>query len=110
MLNNSFSSDHSSVYNQIWEEADDLEWILKNVMSRVERMYCKLVVSLQEKLVRLTVLFILLWGCRYGVSSNGIDHLIQYLQFFGLTWSTQFVLANVLAYFLRFTWPKRNSI
>ena len=50
--------------------------------------------SAVEKLVRLTVLFILLWGCRYGVSSNGIDHLIQYLHhFLVLAWSTHSLCA-----------------
>ena len=54
-----------------------------------------------DKLVHLTMLFILLWGCRYGVSTNGLNHLIQYLHHFlvSLGMHTPFVIANVLAYF-----------
>lgn len=57
--------------------------------------------SAVQKLVRLAMLFILLWGCRYGVSANGLDHLIKYLHQFlvSLGLHTPFVLANVIAYF-----------
>lgn len=54
-----------------------------------------------KNLVHLTLLFILLWGCHYGISANALDHLIRYLHHFlaSLGPYTPFAIANVLAYF-----------
>lgn len=51
-----------------------------------------------KNLVHLTLVFILLWASHYGVSSNAVGHLIQYIHHFFASLSP-FVIANILAYF-----------
>ena len=54
-----------------------------------------------QKLVHLTMLFLLLWGSKYGVSSNGLNQLVGYLHYLctSLGPYTPFAVAQILASF-----------
>ena len=94
------SSDTSSVGEpEFWEgvtdEEIDEDFDGFSVGSQEEATGSELAV---KKLVHLTLLFILLWATHYGVSSNAIAHLIQYMHRFFASLSP-FVIANILSYF-----------
>lgn len=54
-----------------------------------------------QKLVHITLLFLLLWSSRYGISRNALDHLVQYLKylFSSLGPYMPFAIANIIACF-----------
>ena len=54
-----------------------------------------------QKLAHLTMLFLLLWGSKYGVSSNGLNQLVGYLHYLctSLGPYTPFAVAQILATF-----------